>query len=168
MVLALEKRQISSLFQINGLRNGEAEEFCNAFGYLKLPESGSSVLGQDTLVMWNGPGMWMIESETVEPAQLRVRLKQAFQETDATTVDLSSARSIVRVSGPNALRLLKKGCPADVDAMRDQSVVSSLIGHISVMIRRHDAVYDIYAMQTFGDDLWHWLRHNAREFGIGQ
>ncbi len=166
MNLSLENRKVASLFQINGLHGAQAGEFNREFGLQQLPQSGGSAIAQDAALMWNGPGMWVIESETLGPEAVASKLRRVFENTDATAVDLSSSRTVIRASGAQAGHLIRKGSPANIGAMADCSVVSTVIGHFSVMIHHHDAVFDMYVMQTFGADFWHWCRHNAREFGF--
>lgn len=164
--VSLQERVVNTLFQINGLHSAAAGDILKGFGIESLPLDLRSCSGDDALVMWNGPGMWLFESEFRPSGETLESLRELFQSTDATVTDLSSARTIVRVSGASRRNLLKKGCPADIDAMADGDVVTSLIGHLTATIHCRAEYFDVYVLQSFGEDFWEWGRQNVREFNI--
>ena len=162
--LYLQERTVASLVQINGLFQDEGKSFLSAYGIDKLPANGCSCSGDDLTIMWNGPGMWMIESQDHQPQQLISELRNKVEDCGATVTDLSSARTIIRVSGSKAREFLMKGCPVDVEKMEDWGVYSSLVGHFTVLIHCFENQFDLYVYQTFGKDFWNWCWHNSREF----
>lgn len=159
-----KERRVASLFQINGLRSFNSEVF-QSLGVSQLPTNNKSVVGDDVVLMWNGPGMVLLESEIQSSKEIGREVRTLLESTDATVTDLSSARTILRVSGNDVREFLKKGCPVNVDMLGAGDVVSTLLGHNSVTIHCVDTSFDIYILQSFGLDLWHWCQHNAREFG---
>ncbi|MDE0309915.1 MAG: hypothetical protein OXI60_08825 [Acidiferrobacterales bacterium] len=164
--VALQERLVETLFQIHGLESGTADEVLNPFGIEQLPQDRKSCIGDDVTLMWNGPGEWLFESE-FRPADETLRLlRERFVSTDATVTDLSSARTIVRISGSSRRDFLKKGCPADIDAMTGGDVITSLIGHFTATIHCRSDSFDVYVLQSFGTDFWHWCRQSIREFNI--
>ena len=159
-----KERRVASLFQVNGLRSADSEVF-QSLGVSQLPTNNKSVIGDDVVMMWNGPGMVLLESEIQSSEEIGREVRTLLESTDATVTDLSSARTIVRVSGNDVREFLKKGCPVNVDSLGTSDVVSTLLGHNSVTIHCVDTSFDIYILQSFGLDLWHWCQRNAREFG---
>ena len=159
-----KERRVASLFQVNGLRSIDAEVF-QSLGVSQLPTNNKSVSGEGVVLMWNGPGMVLLESEIQPSEVLGSEVRILLESTDATATDLSSARTILRVSGNDVREFLKKGCPVNIDALGNNDVVSTLLGHNSVTIHCVDTSFDIYVLQSFGLDLWHWCQHSAREFG---
>ena len=164
--VTLQERFVETLFQIHGLESEAAGDILKTFGIKSLPHDGRSCLGDDAVMMWNGPGEWMFESEFRPVEETLNSLRELFVSTDATVTDLSSARTIVRVLGSSRRDFLKKGCPADIDAMKEGHVVTSLIGHFTATIHCRSDCFDIYVLQSFGTDFWHWCRQNIREFNI--
>ncbi len=162
----LQERFVETLFQIHGLEAEACGDLLKEFGIDSLPESRRARVGDDVTVLWNGPGMWMFVSENRNAEQTLKVLRGLFQNTDATVTDLSSARTIVRVSGASRRNLIKKGCPADIEAMEDGDVITSLIGHLTATIHCRADSFDVYVLQSFGVDFWEWCRHNVREFNI--
>ena len=162
--LNLQERTVASLVQINGLFQDEGKGCLSAYGIEDFPANGGSSSGEDLTIMWNGPGMWMLESRERQPQQLIPELRSKVEVCGGTVTDLSSARTIIRVSGSKAREFLMKGCPVDVEKMENSGVYSSLIGHFTVLIHCIDNQFDLYVYQTFGKDFWHWCRHNSREF----
>lgn len=164
--VSLQERNVETLFQIHGLHSSDAGGILKDYGIESLPPDRRSCSGDDTLLMWNGPGMWLFESELRTPGEALESLRELFRATEATVTDLSSARTIVRVSGASRRDLLKKGCPADIDALIDGDVVSSLIGHLTATIHCCAEYFDVYVLQSYGEDFWEWGRQNVREFNI--
>ena len=163
-LLSLQERTVASLVQINGLFRDVGEGCLDAYGIEELPANGTSSSGDDLTIMWNGPGMWMLESRERQPQQLIPELRSKVEVFGGTVTDLSSSRTIIHVSGSKAREFLMKGCPFDVEKIENRSVLSSLIGHFTVLIHCIDNQFDLYVYQTFGEYFWHWCRHNGREF----
>ncbi len=164
--VALQERLVETLFQIHGLESETAGDILKDFGIMRLPHDRTSGVGNDATLMWNGPGEWLFESEFRLAEETLNSLRGLFVSTDATVTDLSSARTIVRISGSSRRDFLKKGCPADVDAMTDGDVISSLIGHFTATVHCRSDCFDVYVLQSFGTDFWYWCRQNIREFNI--
>ena len=162
----LEERKVNVLFQVHGLHASMCGKCLEKFGISNLPDAGKSESGEDFQLLWNGPGMWFIQSEHRSRGETLKDLRAIFTDTDATVTDLSSARAIVRVSGRSRYSFLKKGCPVDIDAMREGEVVSSVIGHLSATIHCLENSFDVYVLQSFGEDFWDWCRVSVREFNL--
>ena len=162
----LKDRQVASLLQIHGLSLEQSSVLAKEYGLKKPLAERKSTKGQGIQLLSNGPGMWLFEAEKLLPAQSLPALREVLSQTDSTVTDLTSARAIIRVSGASANNLLKKGCPIDIDGMRNKDVASSLIAHFSVTVHAKRDFFDIYVMQSFAEDFWNWCRINAREFNF--
>ncbi len=163
----LREHDVSLLFQAHGLTPEDCGERLSEYGIENLPSYGKSVSGDDFDCLSNGPGMWMIQSLERDGEATLARLRELLADTDATVTDLSSARTIVQVSGASSRALLKKGCPIDIDSLQADDVISSIVGHLGVTIHcRGDDEFVLYALQSFGTDFWEWCRHSAMEFNI--
>ncbi len=115
---------------------------------------------------WNGPGRWLAESTEHAPGALIDHLEDALRPHGASTTDLSHARTVVRVSGPDATDLLAKLCPVDVEVMRTGDSVVTLAGPFNVQIvKSGDEAFRVYVVRSFGLAMWEMLRDEAAEFG---
>ena len=162
----VQQRIPSLLFQVHGLYSKDNQDIFKDFGIEQLPADRRSCIGDDVTIMWNGPGMWLFESETLPAESTLLELRKMFENADATVTDLSSARFIVRVIGSSARPFLKKGCPVDVDALSRNDVATSLMGHLGATVHCLEDEFDVYVLQSFWEDFWEWARRNAREFNV--
>jgi len=152
------------LFQIHGLHANKNNRILRRYGIWRLPPERKSWVGEDCVLMWNGPGSWLLESEDMTAELILAELRKLFRKTDVTVTDLTAARFIVRVIGSATRLFLKKGCPIDVDSMQKNDVVTTLIGHLGVTIHCRGDEFDLYVLQSFGEDFWEWCKRSTKEF----
>ena len=174
MGIELAERRPPGIAQINGAPEAAAlTAALGDFGLETTPVSNRSCRGTRATLLWNGPGMWLVESPDVDSPGLLHELRSALAQTDATVTDLSHARTIVRVRGARAPELLCKGCPADIQALATGDCLVTQLAHFSVMMHSIDGAQgvDLYVFRSFGLALWEWLSGAAEEFGyrvVGQ
>ncbi len=162
----LQQQRASLLFQIHGLFTTDPSITLSEFGISRLPQNGKSEMGEDAVLMNNGPGMWLFESRERPQASTLQRLRQIIAGSDVTVTNISAARIRVQVSGERARDFLKKGCPIDINAMQVGDVATTLIGHLGTTIHCRPNQFVLFVQQSFGEDFWQWCRLNAREFNI--
>ncbi len=161
-----QERRPSAILQINGAPNdAQLGAKLGAYGLEPKLTANQSAQGKGLRLMWNGPGMWLVESATMSPADLINGLRSALGDTNATVTDLSHARTVVRLTGPAAAELLCKGCPIDIESMKTNDCASTVLGHLTAFINTIDDGFDVYVYRSFGLALWEWLTHEAQEFG---
>lgn len=161
--ITLSERQVVFLMQINGAPTGtDLVNLCKGIGLTAAAEDGRVMKSQDLCLMWNGPGMWVAESDSDRAIS---RLGEAFSATDATITDISHGRTVIRVDGRKSVALLSKGCSFDIESMQSGQVISSLLSHMNIMLHRvQDQAFDIYVLRSFGESLHEWLVDAAREW----
>lgn len=87
-------------------------------------------------------------------------------------LDLSHARTVIRIAGRDAAALLSRLVPVDLrDAsFPDGAYAATLAHHTGVSVIRRDeqgkAAYDLYVTRTFGLEIWKLLRDHAQQFGL--
>jgi len=164
--VVLQERQPSTLAQINGAPdNAQLTELLSGYGPEPNLTANRCSQGKGVRLMWNGPGMWLVESATTAPEDLIGGLRNTLAESGATVTDLSHARTVVRLTGPATAELLCKGSPIDVESMKINDCASTTLGHLTVLINTIDDGFDVYVYRSFGLALWEWLTHEAEEFG---
>ena len=158
--VAISERRVRYLLQINGAPTGsDFEQFLNAAGLRGNSDTGSTLVANDLSLLWNGPQMWFAQSDSQQAVS---RLGDSLSRTSATISDVSHGRTIFRLAGREAGTLISKGCPVDIGAMPNASVVSSHIGHLNVMIHKiEDQTFDLFVFRSFGQALYEWLADAA-------
>ena len=114
------------------------------------------------------PGEWLALAEGARAAGLASALSAELAGL-AGVVDLSSAKAIIRVSGPRARDVLAKGCPLDLDAraFAPGDAATTLVAQIGCTIRQVDAVptYDLLVPRSFAESFYAWLAASAAAYG---
>lgn len=119
--------------------------------------------------LWMGPERYWVVSDN---GGMAARLAGAFPAATAVTLDLSHARTVLRLSGDPVRAVLAKGLPVDTDprVLPPGAVVQSQISHIGVTLHRRvqDGIdgIDLYVFRGFAQHFWEWLTDAAAEFGV--
>ena len=142
------------------------------------PQSLNSV--ESDLVHYMGLG------QAVDPGQVSVEKKgamlrieplkwwllgsqpPAFDVEHAVIVDLSHARSHVRIGGPTAAELLNRHCPLDLrpQAFPLNSVASSMMHHVGITLWHSKHGFDVFIPRGFALSIWQVLVDTALQFGL--
>ena len=80
-------------------------------------------------------------------------------------LDLSSARNIIRVSGPRAGDVMARICAVD---FRDKtrSFYATNMHHVGVHIHHHEDMFDIYMPRSFAESLTELLIDISRQYHV--
>lgn len=136
-----------------------------ALGLSASPAAGGSISGPDFAVHWAGPGRWLCFSERLSAEELEQRIVAVTAAASVSTNDLSHARTVIHVSGPDAVELLSKGCFIDFDGFANGATALTRLSHFSVHLRRLDNAVELSVMRSLARSLWRWLLDAAGEFG---
>jgi sarcosine oxidase subunit gamma len=86
----------------------------------------------------------------------------------ATLSDQSHGRIIIRISGPNARKVLAKGTPVDLHEREfpiGKSAVTQM-AHVGVHLTRiGEDAFELSVFRGFAESFWEWLAQQAEEFG---
>ncbi|MDX1434660.1 MAG: sarcosine oxidase subunit gamma family protein, partial [Gammaproteobacteria bacterium] len=165
--VTIRERRPAGIAQVHG-SDGDAERdrMVNVLGLDPKEAPARASATEALLALWNGPGSWLAVSDEHDAASLVALLSEAFDGSSATVTDLSHARTVIELRGPQVRDLLAKGCPMDVDAMTKGDTAATLLGPFTVQIHcREDDVFDVYAMRSFGLAAWEMLIDESRELG---
>ena len=91
----------------------------------------------------------------------------ALSDDMGAVVDLSHARTHIRVSGPRAAELLMRHLPVNLNesAFALGSVASSAIHHVGVTVWRSELGYELFVPRGFALSVWQMLLESAAQFG---
>lgn len=122
----------------------------------------------DQSVIGIAPGAWLWLCNGAHADTKMRALLQASAET-ATSVDVTSAKSRIRISGPDARAALAKGCPIDLDAAVFQpgSAATTQIDQFVCQIWQVDdaPTYDILVARSLTVSFWSWITTSSAAFG---
>ncbi|OED38938.1 hypothetical protein AB833_17890 [Chromatiales bacterium (ex Bugula neritina AB1)] len=86
----------------------------------------------------------------------------------AVVLDISHSRTQLRVSGPDACKLLNGYLPLDLreHAFPVGSVASSAFHHVGVTLWRSELGYELFLPRGFALSLWELLQESALQYGL--
>lgn len=119
---------------------------------------------------WLGPDEWLITAGSESGSKLLSDFDRSLAELYASVNDLSGGQLALRLSGPDALEVLAKGCTLDFDsrAFPAGRCAQTGLGKAGILIGRgsSDSVYDIIVRRSFAEYVALWLSNAGAEFGI--
>ena len=125
-------------------------------------------------VFWLGPDEWLVAAWP-GGAALPQSLDAVARDWHVAVTDVSDARAVVRLSGPDARDVLEKGCTLDLhgSVFQPDDCAQTGLAQATVLLHRgadtapDETAWDIYVERSFAGYLWMWLEDAAREFGLG-
>lgn len=166
--LSVAERMPLAIAQINGAPDPAVlAAALSAMGVNTAPEVNRVLSVDGISLLWNGPDMWLAESNQSESRGFVAALRRALADSDATVTDLAHARTVLRLRGAPLPDLLCQGCSADIESLTRGDCTVTQLGHFSVLIHSFDGQIgmDIYVYRSFGLALWEWVTTAAAEFG---
>ena len=130
-----------------------------------MPKILNSSSNSETRILWLAPNNWLIYSSKLD---LLAKEENKFNEKDFAITDLSHSRSIIDLEGDLVKEVLKKGCPLNIDQMKEGSCANSVYNGITVtidFISSNPTKIRIFGLRSFGESLYHSLSDSSLEFG---
>ena len=118
-------------------------------------------LGPDEFLILAGPG---------HGAELETRLRTALGAEPGAVTDVSAARTMIRISGRNARRVLAHGLAIDLDNLPEGSCAQTLLAQCAVVVFSDgpawtdDDLIKILVRSSFAAHLAQWLLLTAPEY----
>ena len=123
---------------------------------------------EDVHVRVCGPGEWLVVSETV-PANTIARQLADLGAADASFVDQSDGRVVLRIQGPKVRAILAKCMALDLhpDLFEIGQSTNCQICHVAANLARtgHDA-FELIVMRSFAGFLFDEVCEMGREFAL--
>ncbi|GJE73798.1 MULTISPECIES: sarcosine oxidase subunit gamma [Methylorubrum] len=164
IVAPREGLALASITAADGAGDGLAEAIRARFG-LSLPEPGAALFSGETGLVWSGPDQWL----ALAPARGDLDGLGAALQNLAAVADQSDGRAVLRLSGPDARRVLEKGVSVDLHprAFAAGRTAVTAVAHIGVQLWQRDdrPTYELAVARSFAGSLWSWLEEAAAEFG---
>ncbi len=146
--------------------DGGNDDVKNPQGFT-LPTPGHSAAGTDTRALWMGPGRWLVIANDGAYGALAQKITERIPA--AAINDVSSSRTVLRLTGPKVRDVLAAGCPIDLHTAKWTSGVcaTTILDHFTVTIDCIDAAsFDVYVARGFALSFYEWLMEAGEEFGV--
>jgi len=149
------------------LRGDVAASVANVFG-VTLPVQANTVNTEGTgIALWTGPDEWLLIHASADDRDRVAALERSAAGKHVSIVDVSSAQTVIYVSGAGARDVLARGCPLDLHsrALPPGRCAQTHFGHIPVTIWLDnskpdpdaDPWFNLVVRRSFADYLWRLL-----------
>lgn len=148
LVCRIGERRGWTLLQVTAQQGSEA----------KVAAAVAALAGQQSLRA--GPDQYLLVGQSLPSL--------ALNDSEAALVDLSHARTRLFLEGEPATEILARGAALDFhdSAFPLGHFAQTGIHHTPVAIwRTAPQCYELFALRTFGRDLWEWLEDACLPFG---
>ena len=154
-----------SIFQIAQYRNSSFDISKIRLDGLSFPSSLNSTSNTNTRILWLGPNNWLIFSSVLD---LIEKEKDQFNDTDFAITNISDSRTIIQLEGILVNEVLKKGCPLDINSLKEGNCANSVYNGINItidFISDNPKIVRISGLRSFGESLHHSITDACLEFG---
>ena len=129
---------------------------------LELPATANTFSEyQSRRLYWLGPDEWLLHCDLDETETLQASLENALADAHLAITDVSDYYTVLRLRGPNARALIRKGCPLDLhhESFPKGNVAQTRFGHASVLLRYRDdgETWDIQVRWSYAEYGWDYL-----------
>ena len=163
----LKVKEVNGLliFQIVKYRNSNFDLSKIKIDGLNLPSILKSSSNLNTRILWLGPDNWLVFSSSLDLLQ---KEKDQFDDKHLAITDISHSRTIIEIEGNLVDEVLKKGCPLDINSLKEGDCANSVYNGITVTL---DFISDnpkkvrISGLRSFGESLHHSITDACLEFG---
>jgi sarcosine oxidase subunit gamma len=127
--------------------------------------SGQAAISADGTLMVIAPGRYLLVSDS---AGVMARLAEQIDVERGVITDLSHARAGIRISGPRAADVLRKGVAIDLDIRKFpvHGVAQTTFHHIGLTLHRtEETAFDLFVFRGFAVSFWETLTDAALEYG---
>lgn len=166
--ITLERSTPMSLVQLSLFPSQEKKALTalKKQGIKAFPEAGHAELSEKLSIYSLGAGRYLLESAATK---LHDGLARAIPDEIGSVTDLSSARTVLTVSGSDVTTVLAKGIAIDFhpQSFPVGKVVQTSVHNMPVMLIRLDASqFRLFAFSSYAESILHWLENACRNHGF--
>ncbi|MEM0943389.1 MAG: hypothetical protein AAGI70_05510 [Pseudomonadota bacterium] len=161
--LTISERRVGAIWQVTAWPESLAAAgaaAADAAGVGSAPGPGKAVEGDGASLLRTGPLRWLIVSE----AEISPPPPGAW----GTLLDLSHARTVLRLEGPAVPDLMARQMPLDLrpKAFPEGSVATSGIHHVAVTVLAREGGLELFCFRSFGRAMLDHLAESAAQFAV--
>lgn len=132
----------------------------------KAPRSSASKA--KITVLWLSVDQWLVLCPRGETAKLLAKLNGALKGIHSLAVDVSDARTILRLEGDGVREVLMKGTPVDLTLPEYGAGLVRRVqfGEIAALIHivsEGPDVIELYVFRSYAVFAWDWLKATAKQ-----
>ena len=117
-------------------------------------------------LFWLGPDEWLLHCDLDDTGTLAHDLATALDGVHHAVTEVSDYYSVIRLRGPDAVALLRKGCPMDFHhtTFPSGNIAQTRFGHASVLLHYHGdgETWDIHVRWSYAEYVWDYLASAMR------
>jgi len=170
--LAIGASEVNDLGMIDVRGDAKDRAFAAAFkkviGCDVPAKPRTSVAAKDNEVLWLSVDQWLVLVPRRRVKETVSALRSAMRDIHSLAVDLSDARTIIRLEGEGVREILLKGAP--VDLTRPEFAVGSVrrlrLGDVAALVHiraLNPDVIDLYVFRSYARFAWDWIEATAGE-----
>ena len=143
--------------------NGQFAAAVEAVLGLSLPRRPrTSTAAGDLSVLWLSLDQWLVQCPRERSGDLARDLNRALGAVPSLVVDMSDARTILRLKGEGVRELIMKGAPVDLTApeFATGTVRRLRFGELAAMahmVGEAPDVVDLFVFRSYATFAWEWL-----------
>ena len=92
-------------------------------------------------------------------------------EEDFAVTDLSHSRVIIQIEGENAIAIIKKGCPLNLNEFTKNNCANSVYHGMAFsidMLNDNPNTFNLMAYRSFAESFYHAITDASLEYGYNQ
>ena len=155
-----------NIVQIFHYKNSKVKKDEISIESLELPSNSPQVTSnKDTRILWSSPNTWIVLSTKEDIINI---IKEKCDDKNFAVTDISHSRAVIGIKGFNAKEVLKKGCPLNFNEFIKNNCAGTVFNGINIIIDCVDdklQIFNIIALRSFGESLYHHITDASLEFG---
>ena len=133
---------------------------------LEFPLKSSIVsFNNKTRILWNGPRTYLVVSEKENIDKL---INDKCGASDFAITDVSHSRAVIQIKGVIAKKVLKKGCPLNLNEFKNNNCAGTVFHGINIVVDYVESdldTFNLFTLRSFGESFYHHITDAALEFG---
>ena len=155
-----------TIIQIVQFKKAKVEIKNTKIDDLDLPEDNSKVsFNNQTRILWNAPKTWLIISNKENINEI---IKKNCSDTNFAVTDISHSRAVIQIKGVIAKKVLKKGCPLNLNEFKNNNCAGTVFHGINIVVdyvESNPDAFNLFTLRSFGESFYHHITDAALEFG---
>ena len=128
-------------------------------------QSSKVTSNKDTRILWSAPKTWLVLSKKEDIVKI---IKEGCDKENFAITDISHSRTIIKITGPQANEVLKKGCPINFNDFKKNNCAGSVFHGINIVLDCIDddlQIFSLLTLRSFGESLYYHITDASLEFG---
>lgn len=141
---------------------------------VELPtEPNTFDIFDNLLCAWLGPDEWLMMTPQEQPELMCQQLREELRDAFAIVHDMTSAQTIIRLTGSKITEFLGRGISYDLHprVFKPGQCVQCVMARVPVIVLCHTATertIDLVVRRSYADYLWNWLLDVGNEADFSQ